>query len=46
MKDINEKIFQNENYKIAGDMLDAGMRVKFAGAMAVTAASPFLHLAF
>ena len=44
MRDIND-FFERDDYKIAGHVLDAGMRVKFAGAIAATAASPFLHLA-
>lgn len=45
MKEMNQ-FFEKEEYKTTGHVVDAAMRLKFAGTMAFTAASPFLHLAF
>lgn len=44
MREMNE-FFETDQYKATGNVLDAAMRVKFAGAMAFSAATPFLHLA-
>ena len=48
MKDMND-FFDKDEYKFTGQVVDLGMRLKFAGALAIplvtSATAPLMHMA-